>query len=1624
MPLDFFQKAHSIDATLGAGSPSDVSESAGAILQPPGHKPTAHTPLLRKIAHAIIPPFNMHLNPWNEGSGPSASETAAQIALDLSQISAAEANDDDVDIARPVGEQVPSDYLFNMLTTALVFSDNERKDPRVPPNARKPSTLYRLPLVALPIPPPEDHDGTASVSSASSTESEGSELDSGAASFKPGTSIDELLQGLGGQLDEIYRQEVENTEREIADSVSQRKSIATSTSASTLLESDQFIPQEKRTPFQQSVVQKLNPHLFHEGVLITHKEEASRPDTSDPQYQLKKENLRLKIADKLKQVFELSDDDCFYANFDTWMVRDVLLQGHLYLTRESICFFAFLPKRYTVQEPNSSRVASHDDSYFFIQSGSLGMKTAQYGDSYFSSMITHRFWAVLRLETLTIYSSPTDLYFPILVIDLKSALGAEILDKPAVASPAATLSPRSMSRRNSNDSKLSLLPSLARKDSVESPDEESDISSVLSQEVEDTENSSGGAWFKIVTKKKTYKFHTDNSFSARQWCNNLTKIIFQLHNSNSRNEVLLKIPIEKVISLERKTVFSSPDDVEEIGLSEEVPLFFNVKHIETNDHEDQLLRMKRKFHKNGKVYVAPEQPGAAVNSELSSKLAEEGTHTNVEINDTYFLFFNAGDEFYKAFNQIIYDKAASSSGGSDDHKSIRSDTSVPFSEKAKRVIRRNEPSFTRSNPQLTGLPKTISTLTKANYTSRIVTQILLANEHLKSENDAIDNAFLHNNNLQPTKPVVTGQVSKLKKIATTLSPFKKTHNTSEHSLIVGKDIDKPNTEVEHVEMPSHSSSKIALPKELSISGLKNLNMSFETSQKNLEVAECRYSDSLDNIGQMSSDLYTLKADGLDPAQVNAQRAYQASLSTPLNLSDPSEYRNDQRAKKRGLKLWAKNIKAITHVSNILSPNPSHYRTVLKDDPYFVTDETTQEVSSRHFREHFSLNNERYLIASYYCHLQRSLPVYGKLYLGNDELCFRSLLPGVSTRMILPLKDIETCTKEKGMNLAYSGLVLSVKGHEELFLEFSSQKALEDCIMMILQQLERIHGNETWEPKPYEWGINHAIGVSRTRNRSFSTTQESRISAGALNTKMASTRIENARLKLFEDKINTAIGLDVPIILEDSPFFKMEIKPSTSFNITLLTIGSRGDVQPYIALGKGLMAEGHKVTIATHDEFKPWILKHKMNFSEIAGDPAELMSLMVSHGSLSVAFFKEASSKFRGWINELLRTSWEACQGADILIESPSAMAGVHVAEALGIPYMRAFTMPWTRTRAYPHAFIVPDQKKGGSYNYLTHVMFENVFWKGISSQVNRWRVEDLELPRTNLFKLQQSKIPFLYNVSSSIFPPSVDFPDWIKVTGYWFLDEGAAEDYNPPEELVAFMKQAQEDNKKLVYIGFGSIVVDNAKVLTEAIVEAVLDADVRCILNKGWSDRLLEHKDGIEIELPAEIYNSGAVPHDWLFPQIHAAVHHGGSGTTGATLRAGLPTIIKPFFGDQFFYASRVETIGVGISLKKLNAKSLAKALVTATSDAKMIEKAQKTRLKIEQENGVMAAVETIYSELEYARNLIALKQQQNEQAKNLDYKSGTQTPVVYEEDEEGLSRDELSEESSFEDSDEDTDRE
>jgi sterol 3beta-glucosyltransferase len=627
---------------------------------------------------------------------------------------------------------------------------------------------------------------------------------------------------------------------------------------------------------------------------------------------------------------------------------------------------------------------------------------------------------------------------------------------------------------------------------------------------------------------------------------------------------------------------------------------------------------------------------------------------------------------------------------------------------------------------------------------------------------------------------------------------------------------------------------------------------------------------------------------------------------------------------------------VEKVSGMWKGGGKHYDepTSLRTDEEDTEQDPEERANSEaRFRAHFALPENEKLQATYFGHLIRVLPLYGKIYIGDRHFCFRSLLPGTRTKLILPLKDIENVDKEKGFRFGYAGLVVVIRGHEELFFEFGRAETRDGCTIAILRNLEAtrylrdsaVLGGA--DDEDAQIAVAEHDALQRARNEEF----------------------HDHEVQLPNQASSSS---DAPTILFDDPKASfVNFKPSQPMRITCLTIGSRGDVQPYIALCKKLLQEGHKPRIATHGEFKNWIESHGIEFALVGGDPGELMQLCIQNGTFTWAFLKEANSKMRGWLDELLRTAWNACQGSDLLIESPSAMAGIHIAEALGIPYFRAFTMPWTRTRAYPHAFIMPGQKMGGAYNYVTYVMFDNVFWKTTAHQVNRWRRTMLKLPNTNFEKMQTNKVPFLYNFSPYVVPPPLDYSDWIRVTGYWFLDEGG-DRFQPPKELTEFIERARRDEKKLVYVGFGSIIVPDPAKMTQEVIDAVLKADVRCILSKGWSDRLPGRDRGVRVgdsdgekkaepQLPPEIYQIQSAPHDWLFKQIDAAAHHGGSGTTGASLRAGIPTIIRPFFGDQFFFGSRVEDLGVGICLKKWGATSFARALWEATHSERMIVKAR-----------------------------------------------------------------------------------
>ncbi|KAJ3130493.1 hypothetical protein HK098_000067 [Nowakowskiella sp. JEL0407] len=437
-------------------------------------------------------------------------------------------------------------------------------------------------------------------------------------------------------------------------------------------------------------------------------------------------------------------------------------------------------------------------------------------------------------------------------------------------------------------------------------------------------------------------------------------------------------------------------------------------------------------------------------------------------------------------------------------------------------------------------------------------------------------------------------------------------------------------------------------------------------------------------------------------------------------------------------------------------------------------------------------------------------------------------------------------------------------------------------------------------------------------------------------------------------------------------------------IVILIVGSRGDVQPFIALGQELQKKGHRVRLATHETFRKFVKDGGLEFYPLGGSPEELMAYMVKNPGLLPSFDSIRHgdiSKKRQTMKEILESTWRACVDnddetnlpfvADAIISNPVSYGHIHCAQLLNVPLHIFFTMPWSATRAFPHPLtsISAPRFAEGAANYFSYDAVEMLTWQGLGDIINDFRKEiaeregvDLdELTSTNgPFLLKDLEVPHTYCFSSSLIPKPKDWGSHIDCSGFIFLN--LASSYTPDPELQKFL----EAGPPPVYIGFGSIVVDNPDELTKTIFSAVEKAGVRALVSKGWGGL-----GGKDLQVPSSIHLIGNVPHDWLFQKVAAVCHHGGAGTTSAGLRAGLPTIIVPFFGDQFFWAWELWRAGVSpmpLPFKsKFNVENLAEALKIALTEP-LRAKAREVRDMIAKENGAEQAAQSFYNHLPVKR--------------------------------------------------------
>lgn len=409
----------------------------------------------------------------------------------------------------------------------------------------------------------------------------------------------------------------------------------------------------------------------------------------------------------------------------------------------------------------------------------------------------------------------------------------------------------------------------------------------------------------------------------------------------------------------------------------------------------------------------------------------------------------------------------------------------------------------------------------------------------------------------------------------------------------------------------------------------------------------------------------------------------------------------------------------------------------------------------------------------------------------------------------------------------------------------------------------------------------------------------------------------------------------------------------SRRIVIFAAGSRGDVQPCVALGQALRARGDEVRLVASARYAPMTLAAGLELAPLTADPAEILDSeagqeLLAGGRNPVKFLGGFRRILGPMAERLLAECLAACKDADLVLGPTLGFLPRHVGEHLGVPWGLIHFQPSQPTGAFPHPFVPQAGRLGPWARRASFLAVDQIAWQLSRPFVNPWRRTALGLPPVSLrgpmHATRNEARPVLACFSPAVVPRPADWPAYLHLTGYWFTDDSA---YEPPAELAGFLAAGPPP----VYVGFGSMVPKDAAA-TDRIVRAALRlAGVRGVVqgDPGTSD---EHVLAVR-----------DVPHAWLFPKTAAVVHHGGAGTTAAGLRAGVPTVVCPFFGDQPYWGERVAALGAGpapLPFRDLSVPRLAARIRRATGTAAIAERAERLGRRVREEDGVARACEII----------------------------------------------------------------
>lgn len=404
-------------------------------------------------------------------------------------------------------------------------------------------------------------------------------------------------------------------------------------------------------------------------------------------------------------------------------------------------------------------------------------------------------------------------------------------------------------------------------------------------------------------------------------------------------------------------------------------------------------------------------------------------------------------------------------------------------------------------------------------------------------------------------------------------------------------------------------------------------------------------------------------------------------------------------------------------------------------------------------------------------------------------------------------------------------------------------------------------------------------------------------------------------------------------------------------ILVLTSGSRGDIQPLLALSIRLKSLGHEIIFGASKNFENWVKNSNLTYQEfgsdiqkIAEDNAEIV------GGKPIKLLRFILALIQNELDLQYNQLLELIKGVDIVIGSSIQLSADFVTKGFNIPYFYFVYAPPLLYSKYHPPITIPFDISNTTINKFLWVINDKLWNLAVKKQCNDYR-KKLNLPPLENFldPLRDGGKNIILASPSDLSPLPKDISEKISQTStlYHFTDEKI------PVELESFL----DDDKPIVYVGFGSMTDPNPEKTTDFILDTIKKAEVKIVLSKGWANL------GNKITNNSEIIVVGDVSHHLFFNKLSAVVHHGGAGTTGTTALAGTPQIIIPHLLDQYYWAKRIKNLSIGVgsfNKNKLNSENLSKAIKEVVQNKEFKANALDLRKKLLVRDGIEKSIKAI----------------------------------------------------------------